>query len=247
MLELKNVCKSFEGRDILKGINLTVKKGDVFSLIGPNGSGKTTIVRLILGLYKPDSGMIVYNEHHDLIAFKQKTSFVLESFYLYKQLSARKNIELFYRLYHQKVNKTDMNQAIDEALKWVGLESMQHRKISFFSQGMKQRLCLARAIVVKPDFLILDEPLKGLDVDGKFEIRKLIKQLAQSGCTIFMNSHDLFEVEKLSNRVAFIQSGQVLEQGSIESLKERYNIDASQNLETLYKHLYGVTEDETTV
>lgn len=234
-LELYKLNKTFNNQRILEDVSFTVNSGEVFSLVGPNGAGKTTILRIILGLYTPDSGRVLYNDSVISDDIKYNIGFVLENFYLYKDMTAYENVEFFYRLYHDKIDKEKMKYEIERSLKLVNIFEDRNRDITFFSQGMKQRLCLARAIVNNPKLLILDEPLKGLDVDGKWEIRKIIKDLSNNGCTIYMNSHDMFEVEKLSDNIAIIKKGKILESGSIEYLRNKYKISDSESLEELYR------------
>ena len=236
-LELCNISKAFGQKSILKQVSLTVGSGEIFSLVGPNGAGKTTILRTILGIYAPDQGSVLYNGEPISEAIKSQIGFVLENFYLYKNMTAYENVELFYRLYNAPIEKSKMKAAINQALELVNLQKDKEREITFFSQGMKQRLCLARAIVTEPKLLILDEPLKGLDVDGKWEIREIIKNLAKQGCTIFMNSHDMFEVEKLSTKIAIIRDGEILEEDTVNSLRKKYNLVQGEPLEELYKKI----------
>jgi ABC-2 type transport system ATP-binding protein len=222
LLEVKNLTKIFKGKTVLDNVSLEVKEGEIFGYLGPNGAGKTTTVRLILGVLKPTSGEALVwgqrlGEHPEL---RKDIGVVLESDGLYERLSARENLDYFARLY----GVADRNNKIESLLKFVGLYERRNDRLGNYSKGMRRKLALARAIVSSPKVLFLDEPASGLDPEAQHLVRDLILQLSrEQGMVIFMNSHDLDEVERICTRIAIIQNGEVKAYDSVSSLRSRYS------------------------
>lgn len=204
------------------GLDLTVEKGEVFGFLGPNGAGKSTTLRMMVGLVRPTRGSVsiygydVWREH---AAAVRSVGAMIEAPAFYKYLSGRDNIRI--------LANTGANCAakdIDAALEIVGLADRALDKVKSYSQGMRQRLGIALAIVGNPKVVLLDEPTNGLDPQGMKEVRDLIKQLSRElGLTVFLSSHLLHEVEQVCTRIAVINKGRVVQTGRVSELLARAN------------------------
>jgi len=168
-------------------------------IVGKNGAGKTTLLRLILGLYQPDNDTIKVNNinvsSNDFHKVKQEIGFLNDNIGLFRDLTAWDNIEFFHRIYYPNASNDTRKEDISYVLNKVDLYGHKNKKINFFSRGMKQRLAIARSIINKPKLLILDEPHRGLDIDGKEMIKDIIKEYHNNGTTILINSHDLNDIQ----------------------------------------------------
>jgi len=202
---------------ILSGLELYIERGSVFGFLGPNGSGKTTTLRLLLGLLPTQEGSIeLFGESlaTNRLRILKRTGSLIESPSLYGHLTARENLEVYRSIYGAA------KERIGEVLHMVSLEDTGNQPTKKFSLGMKQRLSIALALLPKPELLILDEPANGLDPAGILELRKLIKKLNRAyGMTIVISSHLLSEIEKTATHVGIISKGSLLFQGSIEQLQ----------------------------
>jgi ABC-2 type transport system ATP-binding protein len=219
ILQVHDLKKHFGQVKAVDGISFSVAKGQVYGFLGPNGSGKTTTISMILGLIHPTAGMV--NLFGRVVSPSrpeplQKVGALVGSPSLVPYLSARRNLDLIARLY------PGLNDGrTSEILEIVGLNRSADRKAGTFSTGMKQRLGLGMALLHKPDLLILDEPTNGMDPGGMHEVRNLIVNLADEGVTIFISSHLLYEVEQICDRVAVIKSGKLIAQGKVSDLVGR--------------------------
>ncbi|WP_194191478.1 ABC transporter ATP-binding protein [Clostridium chrysemydis] len=224
---IEGVCKSFDNINVLNNINLKIDEGEVFALVGPNGSGKTTLIRILLNIYNKDSGKVfiddidIGDKKNEYI--KTKIGFLLDNIGLFKDLTAIENLEFFHRIYNKNYNPEKRKKELEKLIDLVSLSENKNKKINFFSRGMKQRLCIARALVNNPELIILDEPLRGLDLEGKFAVREIIEKLSKENRTIFINSHNLDEVERIASKIAFIKDGSILEFGSTQKIIEKYS------------------------
>jgi ABC-2 type transport system ATP-binding protein len=217
---LDKVNKSLNGREILRSISFSVKRGDIFGYLGPNGAGKTTTIRAILGLFQPTAGkVLVMGKPVDDDSVKRKIGFVLEADGLYDNLTAYRNLEYYCQFYD--VPQDQRRKRIEGVLELVDLSDRGSDKVSIYSKGMRQKLALARAMVHDPEVLILDEPTAGIDPTGQIEVRKIILDLAQKGKTIFFSSHNLDEVQRICNRIALIHQGEIKLQGELNELRRK--------------------------
>jgi ABC-2 type transport system ATP-binding protein len=216
---ISHLSKKIGNNQILDDISLTVQSGEIFSYLGPNGAGKTTTLRILLNILKPTSGTVTVLgtdvTSPGYRATRKKIGFVLENTGLYEYLTAADNLEFYDRLYNSPEGRQNR---INGLLEQVHLSAVKDNPVNTFSFGMKQRLTLARALINDPSLLILDEPMKGLDVEGRVMIRNLLLDLKKKGTTIFLNSHDLDEMQRISSRVAVINKGKLLLCDSYENL-----------------------------
>lgn len=208
IVQTKNLTKSYGGKLAVDRVSLTIEKGDIFGLIGQNGAGKTSFMRMITSLSHPDSGEIALfgaTSPAKLTAARARIGSVIETPALFQNLTAAQNLE-YYRLQRGIAEKS----RVQEVLEIVNLTGTGRKKFKNFSLGMKQRLGLAVAILGYPDFLILDEPINGLDPSGIVETRDLIKRLSGEGITILLSSHILTELVQVANRYAIIHQGRLV-------------------------------------
>lgn len=218
VLKIIDLHKNFKNFKAVDGLNLEVKKGEIFGFLGPNGAGKSTTIRVILSLLKSDSGKIFFFGEEltpNSRALFSRVGALVEKpdFYLY--LSAYKNLEYFSELYGRKFSKSKLL----ETLEIVGLKGREFDKVKAYSLGMKQRLGLAQALIHDPELIILDEPTNGLDPQGMREVRNLLIDLAENhGKTIFLSSHILKEVEGMATSMAIINKGKTIVQGNVSDL-----------------------------
>jgi ABC-2 type transport system ATP-binding protein len=219
-IEARGLVRHFGAVAAVDGIDLTVPVGSVYGFLGPNGSGKTTTIRMLLGLLRPERGTVrlMGGSPRDAASLARVGALV-ERPALYPYLSARENLLLFATLAGMTGHEAD--RAIDEALSVVGLGAVARRKAGGFSTGMLQRLSMALVLLRNPSLVILDEPTNGLDPGGVVDVRALIAELARSGRTVFLSTHVLTEVEQLCDRVAVLQRGRLVADGLTRELLER--------------------------
>ena len=217
VINLEHVNKELSGRQILKDVILSVKQGDIFGYLGPNGACKTTTIRIILGLMQATSGKVsVLGQDVQIDKTRQKIGFILEADGLYDNMTAYDNLIYYASLY----DISHPAQKIDEMLKLVGLTDRARDKVGAYSKGMRQRLALARAMAPEPELLVMDEPTAGVDPTGQIEIRQLMLDLIhKQGKTILLSSHNLDEVQRVCNRIALIHKGQIRLYGELEKLQ----------------------------
>lgn len=221
ILECKNLCKRFGKKQILKNVSFNISEGDILAFIGPNGSGKTTTIKLLLGLQKIDSGEVFINGYDikkDYVMAIANVGAIVENPDSYMYLSGYQNLKLVANNY-----KNISKEHIDEVVKYVGLEDRINDKVSKYSLGMRQRLGIARALLNSPNILILDEPTNGLDPEGIKDLRDLLKKLASDGMGILISSHNLAELESFCNKVCIIDSGEVIEATEVKKFKNNEN------------------------
>jgi ABC-2 type transport system ATP-binding protein len=218
VLKTQNLTKRYGGNAAVDSVSLSVESGDIFGLIGQNGAGKTTLMRLVASLARPDDGSLeLYGQKSEkgLSKARNRMGCVVEMPALYPNLTASQNLE-YYRIQRGIPEKS----APQKALELVNLADTGKKKFRNFSLGMKQRLGLALAILNNPDFLILDEPINGLDPTGIVEIRGLMKRLNEQGVTILISSHILTELSQVATKYAIIHQGRLVKSLTQEQLRE---------------------------
>ncbi|MEW9095506.1 MAG: ABC transporter ATP-binding protein [Clostridiaceae bacterium] len=219
ILKINELTKIYKGKKAIDNVEMNIKKGEIYGFLGPNGAGKSTILKMILNLVKPDKGKImVFDKEVNDSNFEtlKRIGAIIENPYFYDRLTGRENLELHcdYMGYHNK-------ERINEVLNLVGLFDIEGKAVCNYSLGMKQRLAITRAILTKPEFLILDEPINGLDPEGIKEIRSLIKKLNKEyGTTILISSHILAEIELIADTIGIIKNGKLLKEVSMDTVHE---------------------------
>ena len=216
-LEVRGLTKRFGSFVAVEDLSLTVNRGDVYGFLGPNGSGKSTTIRTVLGLVRPTSGEIrLFGRPAADPGGRAGVAGFVEAPGLYEYLSARDNLRLLAAADRRKKG----SPPIEGVLETVGLTERARDKVKAYSQGMKQRLAIAAALLREPEFLILDEPTNGLDPAGMRDIRALVRRLSGEGLTIFLSSHLLSEIEQLCNRVAVVSRGRLVAEGTLREVLE---------------------------
>lgn len=218
VLRTYQLTKVFMGKEVVSNVNMNIRKGEIYGFLGPNGAGKTTIMKMITNLVKPTSGEIeIFGEKLTNTSYHVlgRMGTIIEYPIFYDKLTARENLDMHceYMGYHNK-------NVIEEALDLVKLSNTIGKAVKDFSLGMRQRLGIARAIITKPELLILDEPINGLDPVGIKELRDLFKILSKEyGLTLLLSSHILSEVELIADTVAVINHGKLIQEVSMEQVR----------------------------
>ncbi len=235
-IEVNELHRYYNGVKAVRGISFDVNYGEIFGFLGPNGAGKSTTIKVLTGQLRPTSGSAhvvgcdVVEERQE---FKPQIGVVFEYQNLYERLSAWDNLRFSARLYG--VEKARIN----EVLAQVGLQERAKERIKKYSNGMKQRLLIARALLHEPKVLFLDEPTRGLDPGVAREIRSIIAELAAGGVTVFLTTHYMEEADRLSNRVAIIDQGEIVAIDTPENLKTIHGEDDRATLEDVFIKLTG--------
>jgi ABC-2 type transport system ATP-binding protein len=220
IIKTNQLTKAFKGKEVVSNVNMKVKKGEIYGFLGPNGAGKTTIMKMLTNLVKPTSGEIeIFGEKLTNTSYEvlKRMGSIIEYPVFYDRLTARENLELHceYMGYYDK-------KAIDAALDLVKLKNIEDKSVKDFSLGMKQRLGIARAIITKPELLILDEPINGLDPVGIKELRELFHMLCREyGITMLISSHILGEMEQIADTIGVIRDGNLIKEVSMEEIQEQ--------------------------
>jgi len=235
-IEVNELHRYYNGVKAVRGISFDVNYGEIFGFLGPNGAGKSTTIKVLTGQLRPTSGSAhvvgcdVVEERQE---FKPQIGVVFEYQNLYERLSAWDNLRFSARLYG--VEKARIN----EVLAQVGLQERAKERIKKYSNGMKQRLLIARALLHEPKVLFLDEPTRGLDPGVAREIRSIIAALAVGGVTVFLTTHYMEEADRLSDRVAIIDQGEIVAIDTPENLKTIHGEDDRATLEDVFIKLTG--------
>ncbi len=221
VLETEHMTKKYKDFKALSNLNMHIEEGSIYGLIGKNGAGKTTLIRVICGLQKPDEGGYrlfgIENDNRDITLERKRIGAIIETPSLYQELTARDNLLLQYKLVGMP-----SNDGIDELLELVGLENTGKKKVKNFSLGMRQRLGIAVSLANNPDFLILDEPINGLDPQGIVEVRELILKLnREKRITILISSHYLDELSKIATHYGFMDGGTLIKEISAQELEKK--------------------------
>lgn len=245
LLECQNLYKSFGKKQILKDVSFEIDEGDILAFIGPNGSGKTTTIKLILGLQNIDKGKVTINGfdiEKDFVKSIEKVGAIVENPDTYMYLTGWQNLKLTANLY-----KDVSDEKIKEIVKLVDLEGRINDKVSKYSLGMRQRLGIARALINEPNVLILDEPTNGLDPEGIKDLRILLKKLAKEGMGILISSHNLAELESFCNKVLIIDNGTIIETSEVKEFKNngnKYTFNVSNTKDLDIEGIYEVAKDK---
>jgi ABC-2 type transport system ATP-binding protein len=216
-IEAQALSRSYNGRHAVRDLDFTVAQGEVFGFLGPNGAGKTTTIRMLTGQLRPSSGganVMGCDIVHDRSELMPQIGVVFEVQNLYERLTAFDNLAFAAKLYGVKKGR------VSEVLRVVGLQGREKERISKYSNGMKQRLMIARALLHQPAVLFMDEPTRGLDPGVARDIRSLIAELAQGGMTIFLTTHYMEEADRLCDRIGIIDAGELVCLDTPDTLKK---------------------------
>ena len=217
VIEIKDLVVDYREKRALDGLNLRVRRGEIFGFLGPNGAGKSTAIKALLGLISPTQGQVVlHGLSPDDLRSRAPVCFLPEEATYYRFLTPEEILAFYGEIF--KIPKTILRRRIGELLRLVGLEPVRRKLIGTFSKGMTQKLSLAQALVNEPETLILDEPASGLDPLARLDLRKILLDLKRKGCTVFFSSHELSEAELLCDSVAVIQSGKLVCSGALQEI-----------------------------
>lgn len=229
---VKELVRDYGSLRALAGISFEIRPGEIFGLIGPNGSGKTTTLRIISTLLKPTAGTVTVfglDVAQKPAEARRQISYLPEDAGAYKNLSGLGYLRFMATFYTTDTRGRD--ELVEQARTLAGLGDRIRDKVKTYSKGMARKLLLARALMMRPKLAILDEPTSGLDVANSMEIRNQIREFARHGTTVLLSSHNMLEVEFLSDRVALIKLGRIIESGTADELKLRH---ACRNLEEVF-------------
>ncbi|MFJ7952799.1 ABC transporter ATP-binding protein [Lysinibacillus sp. NPDC096418] len=251
VIETIDLKKSYHKHLVVRGINLQVQEGEIFGFLGRNGAGKTTFINMLTGIVLPTSGQfrILGVSNNQLDRVKHKVGVLPDYTEFYTNDTALEHLQFFASVQKHKVTR----QQCMDLLEQVGLKDAIHVKTKKFSFGMKKKLGVAQAVIGNPELIFLDEPTSGMDPESALEMQKFIRTLASQKKTIFMTSHNLYEVEKLCSRVAIMKKGIISGLGTIEQLQQQFQTSIETTIklfpksDTLYRNAREEIETWTTV
>jgi ABC-2 type transport system ATP-binding protein len=248
-IQVKGLQKSYKQLHVLKGVDFEVEKGRIFALLGSNGAGKTTIIRILTTLLKQDSGTATVNGF-DVAAkpdsVRQSISLTGQFAAVDEILTGRENLIMIAKLRHLK----NPRQITDDLLKRFDLTDAADRRVSTYSGGMRRKLDLAMSLVEKPQVIFLDEPTAGLDPEARIEVWKIVKELAEGGTTVFMTTQNLEEAEQLADRIAILHEGRIIANGTLAELKKLFPpakveyVEKQPTLEEIFLAIIGKKEEK---
>ncbi len=244
ILSLHQLKKTYNGKEVLKGVDLDVFPGQIIGYIGRNGAGKSTTVKIILGLEESDSGSVrLFGEEitSTSVEYKKRIGYVPELADLYDNLTGQEYLTFSGELYG--MDPVEADAKAEKLMSLFGLSDVYHSRIASYSKGMKQKTLIIASLLHDPDILFLDEPINGLDANSVMIFKELLALLAAEGKTIFYSSHIMDVVEKISSRIILLHQGAVAADGSFEELKNQ-NLEGS--LEEIFNQLTGFTEHKET-
>ncbi len=243
MIETIDLCKNYSDFRAVDNVNLKINPGEIFGFLGPNGAGKTTTIRMLIGLLKPTNGTVII-DGHDLskepVAAKSVVGFIPDRPYLYEKLTGEEFLRFMAGLYG--VNGKVVEERIDDLLRFFDLTDWKNELIESYSHGMKQRIVMSSALIHKPKVIIVDEPMVGLDPKGARLLKDAFRNLADDGCTIFMSTHTLEIAEQMCDRLAIIDGGKIVAEGTMEELRPRAEKTDGARLEDIFLSLVGTKD-----
>lgn len=219
MLQIEHLYKTYGSNPVLQDLSLEISAGEVYTLLGPNGAGKTTTINIICNLLKADRGQVWINQQPVSNRTKPLVGIAPQENLLYKTLSCEENLRFFGRIYG--LGGARLQQQVQTCLAAVNLSSRAKSVVSTLSGGMQRRMNVAVALVHQPKLVILDEPTTGLDIEARYEIWELIRQLQRQGITILLTTHLLDEAERLATRIGILKQGTIAAEGSLDELRQR--------------------------
>jgi ABC-2 type transport system ATP-binding protein len=248
-IQVKGLQKSYKQLHVLQGVDFEVEKGCIFALLGSNGAGKTTIIKILTTLLKPDGGTAFVNGFDVLSKdddVRQSISLTGQFAAVDEILTGRENLIMIARLRHLK----NPRQVTDDLLKRFGLIEAADRRVSTYSGGMRRRLDIAMSLIGQPQVIFLDEPTSGLDPEARIEVWKTVKELADSGTTVFLTTQYLEEAEQLADRIAILYEGKIIANGTLADLKRLFPpvkveyVEKQPTLEEIFLAIIGKKEEK---
>lgn len=248
-IEVKGLQKSYKKLHVLKGVDFEVEKGSIFALLGSNGTGKTTIIKILTTLLKPDGGTAIVNGFNVVTEpdkVRQSISLTGQFAAVDEILTGRENLIMIARLWHLK----NPRQIADDLLNRFGLTDAADRRVSTYSGGMRRRLDIAMSLIGRPQIIFLDEPTTGLDPEARIEVWKIVKELANRGKTVFLTTQYLEEAEQLADRIAILHEGKIIANGTLEELKKLFPpakveyVEKQPTLEEIFLAIIGKKEEK---
>jgi len=248
-IQVKGLQKSYKQLHVLKGVDIEVEKGSIFALLGSNGAGKTTIVKILATLLKPDGGTATVNGF-DVAAMpdsvRQSISLTGQFAAVDEILTGRENLIMIAKLRHL----TNPRQVADDLLNRFGLTDAADRRVATYSGGMRRRLDIAMSLIGKPQLIFLDEPTTGLDPEARIEVWKIVKELAEGGTTVFLTTQYLEEAEQLADQIAILHEGRIIAGGTLAELKKLFPpakveyVEKQPTLEEIFLAIVGKKEEK---
>ncbi|WP_202709369.1 ABC transporter ATP-binding protein [Sporosalibacterium faouarense] len=248
IIKINGVKKSYKNVKVLKGVDLQVEQGGIFALLGSNGAGKTTMIKIMATLIKSDEGSVVINGFD----IEKNPGDIRSSISLTGQFAAideiltgRENLQMIAKLRHLK----NPNQVADELIKRFGMSEAADRRVGTYSGGMKRRIDIAMSLVGKPKIIFLDEPTTGLDPEARLEVWKIIKELSAAGTTVFLTTQYLEEAEQLADKIAILHGRKIIAQGTLGDLKKLFPpakveyVEKQPTLEEIFLAIIGKKEE----
>ncbi|MCR5788220.1 MAG: ABC transporter ATP-binding protein [Bacilli bacterium] len=226
MIEIKNLCKKYGKKEVLKDINLTINNGDIYAFIGSNGAGKTTTIKSMLGILPFDSGDVLYDNvsiKNEPLTIKSKVAYIPDSPDIYDYLTGNEYISFIADMFDTP--EEYKNEKIKEYSKLLEIDKNLNDKISSYSHGMKQKIVIIAALVHNPDVIIMDEPFVGLDPVSTHKLKDIMKQMTKEGKIIFFSTHVLDVAEKLCNRIAIIKEGKIIAEGDMNKMTKNSSLE----------------------
>jgi len=248
-IQVKGLKKSYKQLDVLKGVDFEVEQGSIFALLGSNGAGKTTIVKILTTLLKQDSGTATVNGFNvvsNANNVRQSISLTGQFAAVDEILTGRENLIMIAKLRHL----TNPRQVADNLLNRFALTDAADRRVSTYSGGMRRRLDIAMSLIGKPQLIFLDEPTTGLDPEARIEVWKIVRELADGGTTVFLTTQYLEEAEQLADRIAILHEGKIIANGTLAELKKLFPpvkveyVEKQPTLEEIFLAIIGKKEEK---
>ncbi len=249
IIQIKGVKKAYKEVEVLKGVDLEVEQGGIFALLGSNGAGKTTMIRIMATLLKADAGSVVINGfdiENNPEGIRGSISLTGQFAAIDEILTGRENIQMIAKLRHLK----NPAQAADDLLNRFGMSEAADRRVATYSGGMKRRIDIAMSLVGNPKVIFLDEPTTGLDPEARLEVWKIVKELTASGTTVFLTTQYLEEAEQLADKIAILHRGKIIALDTLEGLKKIFPpaeveyIEKQPTLEEIFLTIIGKKEEK---
>ncbi len=221
IIEVKDLKKSYKNVEVLKGVDIKVEQGSIVALLGSNGAGKTTMIRIMTTLLKADAGSVVINGfdiEKNPVEIRNSISLTGQFAAIDEILTGRENLQMIAKLRHLK----NPNQVVSELINRFGMSEAADRRVGTYSGGMKRRIDISMSLVGNPKIIFLDEPTTGLDPEARLEVWKIVKELSASGTTVFLTTQHLEEAEQLADKIAILHGGKIIALDTLEGLKKLF-------------------------